>query len=486
MSIKIRLKNFVWILANWFILLSLVWIKEILSNLEKGSQIRLIAIIGSILLIISLSMIKSVRNSFDCYCILLGLQYVFMLGQHILFLLNIHPQDMIILTNRVSKQAMYDTGFLFFYSILSVNIGYLMSSFAKISDNLLGYHKINYSEEKRSEEKRRILYDTGCSFLRIAIIPTIITLATNIYLTFTFGYGERMLNTLYRKSGITNIAGILSGLMIPSLLAVFIGRKKGQRWPIAAIAIYMLLYALSASRVHIMTLFLGLVFIQNKFFERLSLKKGIKYGILIVAVVCVFPVISATRGNIAGKGDIKAVLRDGIASVREKSIFVSVMSEAGYTFEATAAVVDHCPDDIDYNYGISYLSGVIYILPNGLTNNYYNVVRSTDEIFQGYINSNGSGIGSSYVAEAYWNFGYLSLVIFFIFGLLLGKLSVAFDKAVFNGNYISIFVCTYIFSCISFYVRSDTRTFYRNFVWFCLPFIIMYKSKISRALMTKK
>ena len=111
-----------------------------------------------------------------------------------------------------------------------------------------------------------------------------------------------------------------------------------------------------------------------------------------------------------------------------------------------------------------------------MTNNYYALVKSTDEVFKGFINTYGSGIGSSYIAEAYWNFGYFCLIVMFIFGLLLGRLNVSLNKAMSNRDYIKIFMFMYIFVCIAFYVRSDTRTFYRNFVWFCLPLVFVYKT----------
>ena len=96
-------------------------------------------------------------------------------------------------------------------------------------------------------------------------------------------------------------------------------------------------------------------------------------------------------------------------------------------------------------------------------------------MFKGFINLYGGGIGSSYIAEAYWNFGYYSLFIMLIIGFIIGRLNKMFDKAVIENNYLKIFMTTYIFTIISFYVRSDTRTFCRNFVWFCVPMIIIYK-----------
>lgn len=478
-SFRIRISNFIWIFINLFLLFVLMCIKEAFSDIGKESHIKLLAILGSVTILFSLYMIKRVRGEFDCYSILLCLSYVFMFGQHILYLINLYPKSMIILTNRVSEQAMYNTGFLILYSQIMMNVGYLFCGIRVKYEDL----RNTQLEEIHITEGRRIaVYKTGLIFFLVSFIPTIITLVTNVYLTFTVGYGERMINAMYRQSGITNIASILSGLMIPSLLALFIARRKKQKWPIIAIAVYMILYTLSGSRINTMILLVGVLYVQNSFFEAINFKKIIKYALLLAIVIGVFSFVSIARAGIGINGDAKSVLSSSIDSIIENNPIVSAVSEAGYTFEATATVVDNCPNSVEYNYGRSYLSGLLYILPNGITNNYYEIAKSTDDVFKGYINTYGGGIGSSYIAEAYWNFGYYSLIIMFVFGLFVGRLNVSLKKAISTKNYIKIYMCIYCFECIAFYVRSDTRTFYRNYVWFCLPLVIIYKTLVSKTI----
>lgn len=476
---KIGIRNFTWIFTCIASIITLIIIKALFSDTDKELQIRLLAILGTLVFLLSLRMIKSVRRRFDYYSILVFLTYIFMFGQHVLFLLGLNPLGMILLTNRVSKQALFDTGFLVLSSELIMNIGYLMHT-----DN--SYYKgsgatSDLIDWDLAERQRKALYRTGVIFFVISIIPTIITLAENIYLTFTVGYGERMLNTAYRRSGITNIASILSEFMSPALFAVYIGRNKGQKWPVIAIVVYLGLYTLSGSRIRMMILLSGILYIQSVFFEKISLRTVLKYCVLGLIVVALFSIISVARQSIGGNSDFGSSIASSFESVMDNNPIISAVSEAGYTFEATATVVDNCPSKVAYNHGLSYISGLAYILPNGITNNYYNMVKSTDEVFKGFINAYGSGIGSSFVAEAYWNFGYFSLIVMFLFGWLIGKLCTKLDKAIYCHDYINIFVCTYVFSCISFYVRSDTRTFFRNFVWFCVPLILVYKSSMAKS-----
>lgn len=465
--------NIIWIFLNFIYVVFLYIIKPFYSEAPKEKQIVIICWLGILTTIITITMIRKVRNEMDFYSILIILIFIFMFGQHLLFLLGLYPKDMIILTRRVSDKALYDTGFLVCFSIVALNIGYLLSSSKKTSNN------ITYQNSLLNEANRMHLFRSGLFFFIISVVPTLIELSSNIYLTLTVGYGERMLNTAYRKSGITNITGIVSGFMVPSLLALFISRKPKQKWPILVLIVYMLLYTLSGSRINTMILLIGVLYIQNKFFSKLNFKKVLLYTIFLFLVMFIFSVISSARQSIGyGNNNTISTIQDSIEEINKNNAIISALTEAGYTFETTATVIDNCPSNESFYYGKSYLSGIIYIFPNGITGNYYNTIaKSTDDTFKGYLNAYGSGIGSSFIAEAYWNFGYFSLLLMIVFGFLLGKLCNQLNKSIESNNYSKIYIATYCLIIISFYVRSDTRTFYRNLVWFGLPLLFLYKHK---------
>ena len=465
-------KNIIWITLNIFYAIVLYFITPLFSNIQKERQIVIVCWIGIFTTILTFIMIKNARKGFDFYSILISLTFIFMFGQHLIYMLGIYPKDMIILTNRVSAKALYNTGILVCYCIISLNIGYLLYS-GKIATDINSKTNIN-----ENENARIYMYKSGLFFFYLSLIPTTIELVTNIYLTFTVGYGERLLNSAYKRSGITNITGIVSGFMVPSLLALFISRKPKQKWPIIALIIYMVLYMLSGSRINTMILLIGTLYIQNRYFSRLNFKKIVIYIISIVLIMFLFSVISTARKNVGYGNDYFSTIQSSIENIAENNPVISALSEAGYTFEATSTVIDNCPSNEPYNYGVSYLSGIVYILPNGLTGNYYNTIaRSTDDTFKGYINAYGSGIGSSFIAEAYWNFGYFSLLLMVVLGFLLGKLCTKLNYAIESNDFVRIYIVTYSLIIISFYVRSDTRTFYRNFVWFGLPLLLLYKYK---------
>lgn len=439
----------------------------IFSGSNKETQIRVVAISSILVLLQSLVIVWKVNRRFNIYSILILMTGIFMFGQHILFLLNIAPEGMILLQNKVSQDAIYKTGFLILYSILVMNIGYIISCFTIEQE-----HEHELTEKK--EYERCSIYNAGLIFFSISFTPTIIVLSKNIMLTFTVGYGERMLNSSYQTSGIENISGILGSFMVPSLIALFIGRKPRQKFPIIAIAAYMILYTMSGSRINTVILLVGTLYVQNILFSNLNFKKLLRYGVYAIVILLVLSAVSVARTSVgSANSNSNMVFKDSIEQVIENNVVVSAVSEAGYTFSATAVVVDRCPSDVEYKYGMSYVRAIAYLLPNGMTGNLYAKIGSADNIFKGYLNQYGSGIGSSYIAEAYCNFGYASLIIIFIFGLLLGKLSRELDLAILNRDYVRIFILTYIFITVSFYVRSETSTFFRNIVWFGLPVVFV-------------
>lgn len=468
-------QNIMWISINILYAMVLYLITPLFSDIQKERQIVIVCWFGIFTTLLTILMIKNVRKRFDFYTILISLTFFFMFGQHLIYMFGIYPKDMIILTNRVSAKALYNTGILICYSIIALNVGYLFNT-GSVTTGI-----ISNSNIENCERTRISMYKSGLFFFCLSLIPTAIELLTNIYLTFTVGYGERMMNAAYKKSGITNITGIVSGFMIPSLFALFISRKPKQKWPIIALIIYMILYMLSGSRIHILIILVGILYIQNRYFSKLNFKKIFLYIISIVLIMSLFSIISTARKNVGNGSDNFTTIKSSIENSVENNPVISALSEAGYTFEATATVIDNCPNNEPYNYGISYLSGIIYILPNGFTGNYFNTIaKSTDDTFKGYINSYGSGIGSSYIAEAYWNFGYFSLLLMIVFGFLLGKLCTKLNESIEYNNYATMYIVIYCLVIISFYVRSDTRTFYRNLVWFGLPLLFLYKQKEKR------
>ena len=89
-------------------------------------------------------------------------------------------------------------------------------------------------------------------------------------------------------------------------------------------------------------------------------------------------------------------------------------------------------------------------------------------------------LGSSFIAEAYFNFGPYSVVLFFLYGVCIAMLQNAVERSYEKGSYGTLFACCASFMLMSFYIRSDVRTFPRYFIWNALPIIIVQQVILPR------
>lgn len=432
------------------------------SSSDSNVQIDLIAILG--LLTISFILISSYKaiQRVDGYMIFMALSFLFMFGEQVLFLLGIKTEDMWIYKGLLRKDTIYSLGFLTLYTYWVMHIGYSITIHKRV-------RKIIIPDEYSDIRSRDLLRKSGIVISILVLYPTLNSLIQNIILNMTMGYGERIYGTVQNgEVGVDTILGILSLWMIPALIAMFIGKKKDSKWPWIPIAIYCGLYMLSGSRINIFCMLCGILYAH--FLVHTSLTKRTFIIVIIVgfAIATLFSYVSHWRGNMLS--DNKEVMTQLV----EDNPLVEIVTEMGFTSCATGVVIEHCPSDKPHLYGQSYWCGLLYILPNAFTGNYYVKTPEVDSEFKDYITT-FSGIGSSFIAEGYYNFGWFSLILFFIYGLLLGKLCCNLELNVNRCDFPKIFLYVGMFCIIILYVRSDTRTFFRYFVWDYVPIYLYCK-----------
>ena len=83
------------------------------------------------------------------------------------------------------------------------------------------------------------------------------------------------------------------------------------------------------------------------------------------------------------------------------------------------------------------------------------------------------GMGSSFVLEAYYNFGIFGTLMMFPFGYLTALVCKTMENAKKNKNNILTYFIFYIASTAMFYVRSDTRMLIREIVFYYFGFKLL-------------
>lgn len=409
-------------------------------------------------LLISGSLIITQRV--NAYSMILIVSFPFFWGGQLLDALLLKPERHYVSNALLSAQEIWAGSCFVLVVLLFLHAGYLL-----ISSRANSKSTIEKSPEDR--EYSRLCLRRACLIVfAICLIPTIITLGRNIILTQAIGYGARMTDSSLQLSGAENVFGILAGITPFALLGLFVTRNHGEKKSIIAIMTYILVYMLQGSRITAFVLLMVVITLYFLLFSKSNLRTQlIQVGAVFVTIAIVFSFVSLGRGVLSSGGDV-------LATFSKSNPFVESIAEAGQTFTVTATVLSHTPQYVPFSNGRAFVAGIAYVLPNALTGSVITQVPSVDETYSHFLVSYG-GVGSSFVAEGYFNFGNWSLVLFFFYGIALAYMQRSIERACKEGDFVRLFAAAAAFMVAIFFVRSDCRVFFRNYVWGPLPIILV-------------
>ncbi len=400
------------------------------------------------------------------FWILLLVSFPFFFGQQVLGAFDIKTTRIMIDIGQLSDGTVWCASFFVLACVLTVCCGYLFLRSEAC--------EARPSEANPSNESLRKA--CICLFV-ILLLPTVVNLVSNFSSSASLGYGARI-DPSNARHGADNIVGILAQLMPYVLLGLLVSKKPGEKWQIVCLIAYYGLYMMSGSRSSVFSAIPVFAYLWVSLFTKKSAKTQLLILVAaLLALSALFSFVSFARAFTISSGysDIGALMA-------ENNILVDILQEAGQTFVATGALIERVPQVIQQTNGATYLAGVLYILPNGVTGNYYASVPSVDELVAPYLTSYG-GVGSSFIAEGFLNFGPWCLILFFAYGLLIAWMANLADKELSKGNLMVLFVVTACFLAFSFFIRSDVRTFPRTFFWDILPIIVfqqVFHARLAR------
>lgn len=470
--IKINSNKLLCLIINICLLLIVELLKKIVlgSNMVLNTQYSLVFIIALMIYSYIILSAYNRKKRVDPYIIFIIVSFFFFYGQHALVFLNVQRDDISILQGRIQDYYLIKTGYTILQCIILTYIGYVLLHINK------NYTKVNRDCKQFLEDKS--LYMTAFIVFLTSIIPTILYLYSNIMITLTKGYGYRIVENSNQIESSKDIFFLISRFMLPSLIAMYVScKKKDEKKIMLIIVLYLILYTLSGSRIESFCSLCTIIYIivskGNKNFK----KNIFKYLIIVLLVIFVFTIISDVRSSIATNGDILNQLANSVNNIWNDNFIFAALRETGYTYAVTACVFQYCPSSIAHLNGMSYISSIVYILPNFMTKGFTGKYVFVDDAFSSLMSSYG-GIGSSFIAETYYNFGSFTFIFMIIIGmlwaLLTNKIEVALDK----NKAITYFNWVYLFRIFIFTVRSDMVYNFRVFFWYVLPIsIIAYIAK---------
>ncbi len=320
------------------------------------------------------------------------------------------------------------------------------------------------------EEKRKRIVRVGWLLLALSFAPTLYMLCYDIQKISTTSYGA----TLEKASGLRKICSLISGYFTSAILILycFEDRKRGRLY--AVITAYLALQIAGGSRIEIFRLAITFLLISELYRRELTGGKKLLLAVTALAGIFVFSTVSDLRNRIHLTNDVPELILHTMKNAWENNFLVSAMNEMGNTQLINTLVYSKCPEPVPYQYGLSYLKMLWAVIPNFIGSAYTGYI-GVDITFSPLYPLTDAGMGASFIAEGYWNFGPFSGLLFFSFGMFIGWIEKQFWLAgLFKSDKPeNTFLLIYAMYYLVFLVRSESLGFGRSFVYYgAIPYLM--------------
>ena len=411
---KIRISNIsLYSFAIFLVLELLKFLTQLLPiNLREKIAISMLLIIVVYVFIIY-NCIKQ-KHIINVFFMIIFLSIFFYYGQHLLaifypdYLFN--EQVNHILDGKLSDGTIIRASYLAIECLLILFAGYNYSISKDTSND------ISCSEIIDNDIRLQVMRIISWLFLIISLVPTISFLLAQYRANSIYGYLERRAMesdpNYYQIIGVNPIFSTLSKFFLISLFSLMIA-YKGKRFRLiinSLFVVYFVLYYLTGSRFGLVKMLVTYFLIEALWVNPIKKQNLKKY--IIIGSICVTAFALGTvfrSSGIEGFSDISFVRIGG------------VLWEPGITFTTISNILENCPSVVDYFYGKSVLGSILQCLPEQLRFGFFkHYSLSVSSYFSPlYYHVTNHGYGSSFIAEAYFNFGPFMVVFIFLYGKFL-------------------------------------------------------------------
>ena len=420
-----------------------------------------------------------IAKGINIYFALIILTIPFYLGDQLALLLGFEElmmqSDHSILDGIISDKVIFQAMFFLMESLLCLHLGYLIAYKSKKNKEL-------YEQKRECVNIRQIksMKYIGWVFYVLTIIPTIVIRLYDIYMSILLGHLDYRLSG--GATGIFYYFDYLADWFVPAcfILLIFADKKLEKNFATISIIIYCVLYLLSGKRMEIVGFVFATVCIFIYWYKiKISYKKAIKYCIWGILAIFVFQIVGVARNNAGGLNMFSA---DTIAEILGGSFIYGILETTGNTFTSIANTIRCVPEYLDFNYGKSILGSILYILPSTLREPYLSsiVTHISAVLSPYYYGWNISGYGSSFITEAFFNYGYFGVIIIAIYGIVVGKVINSIENVNLKKPfefYLAIYMCLEIANG----VRNDLYFIPRHIVLYVLlPYLLSVLLRKSR------
>lgn len=288
--------------------------------------------------------------------------------------------------------------------------------------------------------------------------------------------GDMSLYQVRLATGLATAPQLIANFLVPSAMFLLAG-SKGRRTGVALSAAIIFSYVAGTfflgGRAAASTALIGYLWLYSRTVRRIRVRTLVLPGLAIAFVV--FPLVRAVR-------EVRGLDRTSLEFTRSAwssvdNPVVMIVSEVGNSMGTVAYTLDLVPTIRPYDGGVSYVYALLAVVPNLFWDVHPTTAHGTMSVWlvktvQPGTAAVGGGLGYSYIAEAYANFGFtMGPLAIMILGAIAGKLSSSVLRA---PNQAVLAMAATGISYAMIYARAETGDFMRGVVWYALaPYLLV-------------
>ncbi len=333
------------------------------------------------------------------------------------------------------------------------------------------------SEIKLSVVPLNTVFTVGRNLLYLSVLPVLVTAFGAIQIAKAGGYAATYEQQV---TGAAATVGILGDFVFPGVFLVIAAGKQNPKLRIFAV-IVLLFYTCAklvvGTRGAAVMPLLAMLWLWD------SVVKPLPRSLLIIGsavmLLIVFPVIGATRNEVAGV-DLFSVEFLTKTLMGVDNPLVASISEMGFSATTIGWTMELVPKVRPFALGMSVVVAILTLVPNvfsagrhpALTMSGYDIPDFwlVGEIEPEFAERGGS-FGFSFIAEAYLNFGWFGI-------LLLGGLGFFYARfvqwAVRDRDPLKMAIIAIFVSFFLFYPRGSCQMLFRPLIWYSMfPYLLI-------------
>lgn len=411
--------------------------------------------------------------------------YILTLGQSLFYALNIEINSIYKGLDLYYTNPAYAVNNAYLFTIIClnmINIGAVTWLSKRKPFFTLKTKNITLDEISRKTDFTSTMRTVGWLLFALSIIPYMYEAIQliNVYAVYGYraAYGSISGTTSWGKS--FGLLGRLFPYVLFMLLAAYRYEKKGQFFIINIILGLILFNFAIGNRSEPICYLMALLWFSKKYTRSEHEKHWMTLVMIAGAVllILIFPIIGEVRNT--GELSFKTVTDSFIGATSSTNSIKDAIIGMGWSAFPTVKTMQLIPDQFDYHFGQSYFFALLSIFPNIIGGTHISVKYAG--LAQWLMNTlNMSyGPGFSMPAEAYYNFGWLGILVMPIIGRIIAKILDESDK---QETALRLFIMMGCFVILFTIPRRDMLTAIRTIVYnigFICIAVYMYRKYAHR------